>query len=128
MRLLHSIYSVACNKCPRCHKGDAFTEKNPYKLGKMFSMHKRCPNCNLTFEKEVSFFYGAMYFSYGLMVAWFVLWYVLQNTFLNWPLGYFVLFVAVTIILMSPLNLRLSRLLWLNLFVKYEKDLAVKNN
>lgn len=124
MRLINSIYSAACNKCPRCHQGDVFTEKNPYKLGKIFSMHRQCTHCALIYEKEVSFFYGAMYISYGLMVGWFIFWYLLQNTWLNWPLGYFVLFIAATIILFSPLNLRLSRLLWLNIFFKYKKELA----
>jgi uncharacterized protein (DUF983 family) len=128
MRLLDSIYSAACNKCPRCHRGDVFTEKNPYKLGKMFSMHRRCSHCGLTYEKEVSFFYGAMYISYGLMVGWFILWYLLQNTWLNWPLGYFMLFVTTTILFFSPLNLRLSRLLWLNIFFRYDKKLAELNS
>jgi uncharacterized protein (DUF983 family) len=122
MWLFNTIYSAARNKCPRCHKGDVFTEKNPYNLSKMFSMHRKCSHCGLIYEKEVSFFYGAMYISYGLMVGWFALWYILENVWLDWDLGYFVLFVAVTGVLLSPLNLRLSRLIWLNIFFRYEKD------
>jgi hypothetical protein len=122
MRLLDTFYSVRHNKCPRCHKGDVFTEKNPYNLKKIFSLYRHCSNCNLIYEKEVSFFYGAMYISYGLMVGWFFLCYIFQNFLLNWNLGYFLAFIAVTIILLSPLNLRLSRLIWLNIFFKFEKQ------
>lgn len=122
MWLFNTFFSASHNKCPRCHKGDVFTEKNPYKLSKMFSMHRSCSDCGLIYEREVSFFYGAMYISYGLMVGWFFLWYILENFLLNWNLGYFLAFVSVTIILFSPLNLRLSRLIWLNIFFKYEKE------
>ena len=125
MWLLNTIFSAARNKCPRCHKGDVFTERNPYVLGKMFSMHKQCSHCGLTYEKEVSFFYGAMYISYGLMVGWFAGWYVVENLFLNWDLLYFMLFLAITIVLLSPLNLRLSRLIWLNIFFGYKKEYSV---
>lgn len=122
MWLTNTLYSVLHNKCPRCHKGDVFTEKNPYKLGKIFSMYHNCSHCKLVYEKEVSFFYGAMYISYGLMVGWFVMWYILENMFLNWDLGWFVAFLAITGVLLSPLNLRVSRLIWLNIFFKYEKE------
>ncbi len=128
MKLIDAFYSMWHNKCPHCHKGNVFTEKNPYNLKKIFSMHKKCSYCNLIYEKEVSFFYGAMYLSYGLMVGWFLLWYALQNYFLNWSLGYFMLFVATSIVLFSPLNLRWSRLLWLNIFFKYDKNFESEVN
>jgi len=123
MRLFDSLYSMWHNKCPRCHKGDVFTEKNVYNLSKIFSMHRRCSSCDLTYEKEVSFFYGAMYISYGLIVGWFGFWYILENTFLNWDSMKFVLFVVGTVVLLAPLNFRWSRLLWLNIFYKFEKSL-----
>ena len=116
------LYSVTRNKCPRCHEGDVFKAKNPYNLGKIFAVHHDCSHCGLVYEKEVSFFYGAMYISYGLMVGWFVIWYVLENMVLDWDLGWFVAFLAVTGVLLSPLNLRVSRLIWLNIFFKYEKE------
>lgn len=56
MRILDMFYSTFLNKCPRCHTGDVFTEKNPYALTKIFSMHERCSHCELKYEREPSFF------------------------------------------------------------------------
>ena len=29
-------------------------------------MHDECPECGVSFEREPGFYYGAMYFSYGI--------------------------------------------------------------
>ncbi len=99
-----------------------FKIKNPYSFGNMFNMHKSCSNCHLQYEKEPGFFYGAMYASYGLSVGWFILWYVFQNLFLNLDTLQFTIGVVVSIIALSPLSLRWSRLLWLNIFYKYKAE------
>jgi hypothetical protein len=69
-----------------------------------------------------------MYVSYALASGWFLLWFALQNYVLNWDLLAFALFVTGTIILLSPLNLRWSRLIWLNFFFKYNKNYNSKIN
>lgn len=122
MALQHVLYSIFSNKCPRCNKGEVFKVKNPYSFGNMFNMHSRCSNCNLLYEKETGFFYGAMYASYGLSVGWFILWYVFQNLFLNLDTLQFTIGVVVSIIALSPLSLRWSRLIWLNVFNKYNPE------
>ena len=112
MKVTETIYSTVLNKCPRCHKGDVFIEKNPYKLDKIFKLNERCPHCDLKFEKEPSFFYGAMYASYALTAGWFIVWYVLYLTVLsNMDTLTFAILLAVSILVLSPLTLRLSRLL-----------------
>jgi uncharacterized protein (DUF983 family) len=125
MRILDTLYSTFFNKCPRCHKGDVFTEKNPYALTKLFSMHEHCSHCDLKYEKEPSFFYGAMYVSYALTSGWFIVWYILFLTVLS-DLNTltFALSMTGTIILMSPLTVRFSRLIWLNFFFKFDKELS----
>lgn len=85
-------------------------------------MHHACRHCHLVYEKEVSFFYGAMYISYGLMVGWFIFWYILETTLLDWDLFVFMIFLALSAVCLSPLNLRLSRLIWLNIFFRYKKE------
>jgi hypothetical protein len=124
MKLFTATYSVIHNKCPRCHKGDVFVKKNPYNLKNMFHMHKKCAHCELMYEKEPGFFYGAMYASYGLMVGWFVLWWFIQSIFLDLDSLGFVIGFCTSIIVMSPLSLRWSRLIWLNLFYAYDKKLS----
>jgi len=122
MKIVSKTYSVLFNKCPKCHKGDVFKFKNPYNLKNMFNMHEHCSSCNLKYERETGFFYGAMYASYGLTSGWFLLWFILYLTVLEWDTFNFALFITITIILLSPLAIRLSRLIWLNLFFSYEPD------
>ncbi len=113
---------MTMNKCSRCHQGDVFVSKNPYKLSKMFEMHKTCNHCHLEYEREPSFFYGALYVSYAISSGWFMIWFALQNYVLNWETLHFALFVTGFIILVAPLTLRWSRLIWLNFFFKYKKE------
>ena len=69
------LYSIFKGKCPRCHEGDFFVEKHPYKLSKMAHIHKACSVCGENFEREPGFYFGAAYVSYGLTVAlWLPFW------------------------------------------------------
>ncbi len=58
---MNKLEATVKMKCPRCHEGDIFESKNPFAWGKMTTMHTNCPNCNLKYEREPGFFYGAMY-------------------------------------------------------------------
>ena len=122
MKLVNITYSTLNNKCPRCHQGRVFTEGNPYKLGKMFSLYEKCSHCELKYEREPSFFYGAMYVSYALTSGWFIIWYLIYLYFLNtMDTLYFALLVSLSILVLSPITLRISRLLWLNFFYSFNK-------
>lgn len=113
------LYSILNFRCPRCHEGEVFEEKNPYKLGKLFSMHENCPQCELRYEVEPSFFYGAMYVSYGYSVALFVATYIIMNLVYDPPIRDIIIALGLIVFVLAPLVLRLSRITWLNLFVKY---------
>lgn len=122
MKIGETIYSTIMNRCPKCHQGVVFKSHNPYNLKRMFEMEESCDCCGLKYAKEPSFFYGAMYVSYALTSGWFIVWFALQNYVLNWDTLAFALFILGTIILLSPLTLRWSRLIWLNFFFKYDKS------
>lgn len=113
---------MLANKCSRCHQGDVFIEKNPYNLSKLFAMHTHCSHCGLQYEKEPSFFYGALYVSYAISSGWFIIWFALDSFFLHMESLPFALLVTGFIILVAPLTLRWSRLLWLNFFYKFKKE------
>jgi uncharacterized protein (DUF983 family) len=124
MKIFNIIYSTLFNKCPRCHQGQVFKEANPYKLSKIFSLYERCSHCALKYEREPSFFYGAMYVSYALTSGWFIVWYFIYLFYLNsFDTLYFALIVSFSILILSPLTLRLSRLIWLNFFFGFKKEL-----
>ncbi|WP_417600049.1 DUF983 domain-containing protein [Owenweeksia hongkongensis] len=116
------LYSIFKYKCPRCHQGDVFKSKSSYNLPKMFDMHEQCSNCELRYEFEPGFFYGAMYVSYGLTVALGVATYVLMQMFFEASVAQIILVLVGVLIIGSPLVLRLSRIIWMNLFIKYEPE------
>lgn len=82
-------------------------------------MHENCPQCELRYEVEPSFFYGAMYVSYGYSVALFVATYIIMNLVYDPPIRDIVIALGLIVFILAPLVLRLSRITWLNLFVKY---------
>ncbi len=63
--LRSKLYSVLRLKCPRCHKGDLFNNKNPYNLKDLDKMPDYCPDCGEDFQREVGFYYGAMMVSHA---------------------------------------------------------------
>lgn len=122
MLFFNLLRSVFLNKCSRCNKGDVFISNNPYNLPEMFKMHTTCAHCKLKYEKEPSFFYGALYISYGISAGWFITWYWIESTFLHWDLFNFLVLYSLFILLVAPLTLRWARLIWLNIFYKYRKE------
>ena len=117
-----TLFSVLNNKCPRCHEGDFLVEKNPLRLNKAFKMHERCSHCDLKYMMEPSFFYGAMYVSYGLTVAISIAIFILLKIIFGSDLIYSFIAIVVGLILLSPFTLRLSRIIWINIFVNYDKS------
>ena len=114
------LYSVLNNKCPQCHEGDFFVHRCTLKLKNNLKIHEKCEICGLKYMIEPSFFYGAMYVSYALTVAMavaiFVIGYLLH-------LGLMTSFIAIFVLLVAfnPLIMRISRLLYINMFVHFNK-------
>ncbi len=125
MALPQILYSTVANKCPRCNQGKVFESNNPYNFAKVFRMHERCSVCNLKYVIEHGFFYGSMYVSYALMTGILVAWLVINSLWLHLGPGKLVLFVIGTMLVLFPVVFRWARLLWLNFFVKYDKNWKV---
>ena len=126
MLIANIAYSVVFNKCPQCHKGKVL-KFPPYQLGKLLETEELCSHCNLKFEKEPGFFYGAMYVSYALTSGFFIVSYILQLTVLELPITQFAILMVSALLLTFPLIARWSRLLWLNFFVPFNPLKAKKN-
>jgi len=71
------LYSVFNNKCPKCHEGDFYIDKNPLHLSKILTIHDKCDKCDLKYMIEPSFYHGAMYVSYGLSIMTSVLTFII---------------------------------------------------
>ena len=122
MLILNILYSMITNKCSRCHQGDVFVSKNPYNLSKMFDTHKTCSHCGLKYEKEPSFFYGAMYVSYGVTVAIGVAIFVTLNVILGLPIKTTFIGIGVGLIALMPVTARLARNIYINMFISFDKN------
>jgi hypothetical protein len=117
-------------KCPRCRRGDMFKDGNAYrkfKLSHIFDMPERCSECNQRYDLETGFWYGTGYVSYALAVAIsvasFIAWLVIigvstEDNRVFWWLG----FNCVLLLVLQPWLMRLSRVIYLYFFVKYDPD------
>lgn len=126
----NKIYSMITGSCPVCHEESMYKESNPYKLSQTLKMNKRCSHCNTKYKIEPSFFYGAMYVSYPVGIAFAVAAFVISHLLfkLNLLVTFFI--ISATMILCLPIILRLSRNIWINFFKHYNKNSPVqkKNN
>jgi len=122
------LYSILFNKCPKCHDGDFMQEKNIFKLHKAFKMHEKCSECNFKYMMEPSFFYGAMYVNYGLTVGIGIITFTLVTLLFNFSLLESFAPIVVMLVLTAPVTIRLSRIIWINIFVKYNPKTKIPEN
>jgi uncharacterized protein (DUF983 family) len=119
------ISALLHGKCPRCREGDIF--KYPArKISKFNVMNETCPCCGVGLEPEPGFYQGAMFVSYAFAVAVIVIVGLLLY-FLGDPSEWvYIGIVVVVVLLLSPLNYRYSRILYLTLFggLKYNPGLS----
>jgi hypothetical protein len=107
-----------------------FKEANPFKslkLSSIFDMPDECPVCKQKFDLEAGFWFGTGYVSYALAVAvsvaTFIAWLVFigvstDDNRIFWWLGT----NAVILVITQPWLMRLSRVLYIRLFVKYDAN------
>lgn len=115
------LYSIFNSKCPRCHEGEFFEHKFTYNPSKVTKLHDNCPKCNLKYMMEPSFFYGAMYVNYGIIVALFVAIFIICKLILGLTIIQSFVGIIIASLVLAPLNLRLSRIIWINMFVSYKE-------
>ena len=117
------LYSVLKGKCPRCHEGEFFKYSLTINPNKVTKLHDNCPKCNLKYMMEPSFFFGAMYVNYGLSVALSVAIFIIAKVFFGLTiLQSFISIIAISFLL-TPINLRLSRIIWINMFISYDENI-----
>ena len=124
MSLFSSLISLARFKCPKCHKGDMFVNKNPFNLKMLTTMPEKCPHCGQLMELEPGFYYGAMYCSYGISVGLFLLNFFLFYIILEMHPVWFMVLNTVLLLVMWPVIFRYARAIYLYLFVRFDPGSA----
>ena len=116
------LHSILTGTCPRCHDESMYKYKNPYNVSKLYEMNDYCGSCGLKYKIEPSFFYGAMYVSYGLTVAIGVAAFVAGSLVRKLNVNEALLVISAAIIALMPVTARLSRNIYIAMFVKYNPD------
>ena len=123
------LQAAISGKCPRCREGDMFSS-SIFHFRTNIKMNKYCPNCELRFEVEPGFFFGAMYISYVFSVALVVS----IGMVLYWlgdpELWTYILIVSVGLLLFYPAMFRYSRILFLHIFggIRYNPEAPHKTH
>ncbi|WP_299129835.1 DUF983 domain-containing protein [uncultured Winogradskyella sp.] len=121
------LYSILFGTCPKCHHETMYANKNPYVLSDTLKINENCSHCNTKYRMEPSFFYGSMYVSYGVGIAFAVAAFVVSYLLLESSIDTAFISIVITLVVFFPLILRLSRNIWINLFMSYDKELAKKS-
>lgn len=122
------FWSIFKMRCPRCRRGDMFVDNNSYKkltLKHIFEMHDHCPVCHQKYDLEPGFWYGTAYVSYALAVALsvstFVAWLVFFGVgFNDNRIFYWLIFNGISLVVLQPWLMRLSRVIYIRFFVRYD--------
>jgi uncharacterized protein (DUF983 family) len=118
------LYSIFTGSCPKCHSESMYKRTNPYNVTAVYDMHEHCSVCHTKYKIEPSFFYGAMYVSYGLGVAIAVAAFIISFVFLGSSMATAFFSIMGALVLLMPLNMRLARNIWINFFITYDPDAA----
>lgn len=121
------LYSIFKGRCPVCHEGKVFTYSSVFHPKKFDKMEESCSCCGHKYEREVGFFYGAMYVGYALSVAFsvatFVLTYLIYS---ETPYWVYIINILTVLVGLAPVTFRGGRLIWINFFNSYKPDAIQK--
>lgn len=120
----NKIYSILFGACPKCHQESMYVDKNPYHITDVLKIHDHCSHCNTKYRMEPSFFYGSMYVSYGVGIAFAISAFIVSFVILNSSSVTAFIAIVATLIAFMPIIMRLSRNIWINLFMNYDKEIG----
>ena len=128
------LAAIVKAQCPKCRRGKIFS-------GSLYGFNlqktnENCSHCGMRFEIEPGYFYGAMYVSYvfvvGEMLVIGLLTYLITgNDKSPWL---YISSILVSILLLTPLNYRYSKVFLLHLLTpkikyhpEYDTDDKIRN-
>ena len=112
---MNTFSSILNGKCPQCREGYMF-KNSVLNFTKAAIMEKKCEHCNLVYEIEPGFFWGAMYISYAFSVA-----IAIVTSFILMSFGvesFLTIFgtIVFLVVLLSKISIRYSRTLLIYFF------------
>ena len=120
------LNSILTGTCPRCQEESMYLDKNLLHIQNCIKMNENCSHCGLHYQIEPSFFYGAMYVSYGLNIAIGVIAFIISFALLKTSFKTAFITIIVSIVISFPIVMRLSRNIYINMFVSFDKNASKK--
>lgn len=120
------LYSILTGTCPKCQQESMYVDQNLLHVSKCIKMKENCSHCGLKYMIEPSFFYGAMYVSYALNVTLGILVFLISYQFSSSMITAFI-WIIVSMLVLFPVVMRLSRSIYINMFVSYDKSTRKKS-
>lgn len=119
------LSAILKNKCPHCRQGDLFIEPNPYNLKHTMKMPDRCPVCGQQYELQTGFYFGTGFVSYAMAVAltaitFVIWWFTIGMSVSDNRVFWWLILNTVILVIVQPLLQRLSRSIWIAIFVRYD--------
>ena len=114
------LYSILTGTCPKCQNESMYVDQNLLHVQNCIKMNENCSHCGLKYQIEPSFFYGAMYVSYGLNVAVGIAAFIVSYMFFKTDLKTAFIAIIISILILFPVVLRLARSIYINMFVSYD--------
>ncbi|WP_335966496.1 DUF983 domain-containing protein [Galbibacter sp. PAP.153] len=121
------LYSILTGSCPKCQEESMYVSKNMYNPSETIHMNEHCSHCGTKYKIEPSFFYGAMYVSYGVGTAFAVAAFVISYLFIGTSVKTAFYAIIGTLVVFMPIIMRLSRNIWINFFFKYDPKAVEKH-
>lgn len=115
--------SMITNKCPNCRKGNVFVNKSVFPLDKCLALKDRCEACGQKLKYEQNNGGGMNYALTMLLFFLNLIWYwpIFGLTYKDYSFFYFLGSSILVVILAQPWLMRLSRMIYLYLYIHYGK-------
>lgn len=122
-----ALSGILSMRCPRCREGKMFPENTLFTT-KFMRMNERCACCGQSFMPEPGYYFGAMFVSYGLNAGFFIAVWIAMYVLMD-EVSLTAMLIALLVIIFGllPVTFRLSRVLWIYIFVRYEGPEACKD-
>ena len=102
------IYGIVKGVCPKCHNESMYVNPNPYAVTQLCEMHEKCSHCATKYKIEPSFFYGSMYISYAVGIAFAVAAFVMSYLIFKSSLTVAFISIVAAMFVFYPIIIRTS--------------------
>ncbi len=121
------LNSIVKGTCPRCQEERMYVSRNSFNILTATKMHSNCGHCGLRYMIEPAFFYGAMYVSYAVGICFAGAAFVLSQLFLEASMTTSIIIIIATLVVFYGIIMRISRSIWINMFVSYDPKARGEN-